>query len=154
MTNHSIDRPRPEWVLVANAARARCFERDTASGTLRELADFVHPRSRMKGGELCDDRPGHAIKGQASTQFEPRTDVATKEHAAFAREIAAFLDAAALAHRFDRLVLLASSAFLGELRTQLAPATRDRLRAGIARDLTGCSGRELQEGVTSALADA
>ena len=146
MTTNPIDRPRPDWVLVANAARARCFERDPEDGTLHELADFVHPQSRMKASP-----PPHAFKGHASTQFEPRTDTQTKEHAAFAHEVAAFLEEAARVQRYGQLTLLASSAFLGTLRSHLAPLARALVQASIALDLSASRGKELEDRVTSAI---
>ena len=145
-------RTRLDWVLVANAARARCFERDPENNALRELAGFVHPQSRLKGLALDDDRGGHALKGVASTQYEPRTDSHAKEHAQFAREIAVFLDEGAIAHRFERLSLVASSAFLGELRAHLGEPTRALLHASVDRDLTSYAGAELERRVAQALA--
>lgn len=142
---------RLDWVVVANAARARCFERDPDNNALRELADFVHPQSRLKGRALDDDRGGHAIKGDASTQYAPHTDSHTKEHEHFAREIAAFLEEGAIVHRFERLWVIASSAFLGELRSHLREHARGLLHAGVARDLTAYAGAELEHRVAQAL---
>ena len=41
--------PALDWVLIANAARARCFVRDADNGAMREERSFVHPASRLKG---------------------------------------------------------------------------------------------------------
>lgn len=50
MTIQSIRSVQPlEAVLVANASRARLFDRDAENGAMRETASFVHPQSRMKG---------------------------------------------------------------------------------------------------------
>ena len=60
MTIQSIRSVQPlEAVLVANASRARLFDRDAENGAMRETASFVHPQSRMKGRELGRDRPGY-----------------------------------------------------------------------------------------------
>ena len=142
------------WVLVANAARARCFARDEENNAMRELASFVHPASRMKGQALDDDRGGLVHKGVASTQFQPHTDPHDKEHEKFAREIAQYLDEAALAHRYPALTLLASAPFLGELRAQLSPATQKLLRTIAALDLTAFEGAELEQRVAEALRTA
>jgi protein required for attachment to host cells len=154
MTMRITDRKKTllDWVLVGNASRARCFERDPDNNALRELADFVHPQSRLKGVALDDDRGGHAFKGAASTQYESHTDAHVKEHAQFAREIAAFLDAGAGAHRFERLSLIASSAFLGELRSHLSEAARSRVFSSAASDLTSYAGADLEHRVAHALA--
>lgn len=144
----------PEWLLVANAARARCFESGPGARALRELTAFVHPSSRLKGEDLMLDRAGLARKGAASTQFQPHTDVHEKEHTQFARELARYLEAAALEHRFGSLVLLVSNPFLGELRAHLGDATRPLLRSSVALDLTAYRGTELEQRVTQALETA
>jgi len=145
---------RPDWVLIANAGRARCFARDRENGALHELSSFVHPASRLEGHELATDRAGHAFKGGASTQYEPRTDRHEKEHARFAHLLAAHLEQAAQAQRFERLALCASSEFLGELRARLGPAASARLETGVPVDLTAYAGPELERRVAQALARA
>lgn len=139
------------WVLVANAARARCFVRDPDNQALRELASFVHPQSRLKGSQLGDDRGGLVHKGVASTQFAPHTDPHDKAHAEFARELAQHLEQAALDHQFAGLSLLASDPFLGVLRAHLGAATQRALGASVSLDLTGFEGRELEQRVAQAL---
>jgi protein required for attachment to host cells len=141
-----------DWVLVANGTRARCFERDSENNALREIADFVHPKGRLKGQALESDRPGHAFKGAASTQLEPHTDPHVKERARFADELVAMLDEAALSHRFERLALIASNPLLGELRSRLGTACRQRLHASVALDLTTYADSELEHRVAHALA--
>lgn len=140
-----------QWVLVANAARARCFERDPDNGAMRELEGFVHPGSRLKGQDLGTDRGGLAHKGVASTQYSPPTGLHEKEHAQFARELAQYLEQAALAHRFTQLALVASNPFLGEVKAQLGAASTRVLGAGIPLDLTSFSGRELEQRVAKAM---
>jgi protein required for attachment to host cells len=143
--------PALDWVLIANAARARCFVRDADNGAMREERSFVHPASRLKGAALDHDRGGKVHKSTASTQFAPHTDAHDKEHAAFARELAAFLEEAALAQRYPALSLIASAAFLGELRAHLGPAAHKRLRQDVALDLSAYEGAELERRVTLAL---
>ena len=154
MTMHPTNRRREplDWVLVANGSRARCFERDSENNALREIADFVHPEGRLKRQAIESDRPGHALKGAASTQFEPRTDPHAKELARFADELVAQLDEAALSHRFNHLALIASNPLLGELRSRLGAAARERLGASVALDLTAYADRELEHRVAHALA--
>ncbi len=140
-----------DWVVVANASRARIFERDPENKAMRELYSFVHPQSRQKGQELDRDRPGRAHKGVASTAFPPHTDPHQKEHAEFAHQLTQSLEEAALAHRYPRLAILASSPFLGELKAQLGAATQRLLQAAVALDLTPHVGAELEHRVAQAL---
>ena len=152
-----INRAKPapngslDWVVVANASRARVLERDDENHALREITDHVHPASRMKGAELNADRPGHARKSDASTAFEPRMAPQEREHARFARELAHELETAALEHRMRGLVLLASNPFLGELKAHLGHAAKRQLKTTVAVDLTAFQGAELERRVTHAL---
>jgi len=151
----TLKRIRPieplEWVVVANAARARFFERDPENKAMRELASFVHPRTRLKGQALGSDRPGKAHKGVASTAFAPHTDPHQKEHTDFARELAHRLEEAALAHRYPRVAILASNPFLGELKAQLGAATLQKVHGTVPLDLTAYDGTELEHRVQQAL---
>jgi protein required for attachment to host cells len=143
-----------EAVLVANASRARLFERDAENGAMRETASFVHPQARLKGQALGHDRPGHAHKGVASTAFPPHTDPHQKEHAVFARELAQRMEVLALTRRYPRLAVMASNPFLGELNKELSGATRKILQVAVALDLTAYDGAELEHRVAEALQEA
>jgi protein required for attachment to host cells len=145
------------WVMVANAARARCFERRDGDGVLKELADYVHPQSRQKGIDLGTDRGGHVEQGARAgggggTQLDARTDVREKEHDSFARQVAKAINDAVAAGRCHALVLMASNPFLGELKSHLSPRADRLLQAAIPSDLTSFEGRELQRRIDRALA--
>jgi protein required for attachment to host cells len=140
-----------DWVLVANGARARLFVRDADNGALREVSDHVHPGSRMKGSELGDERAGQARKSAAATAFTARETPHEHERAAFARELAAVLEQAALEHRMPGWALIASNPFLGELKAGLGDAARRGLKSAIALDLTAWTGQALEQRVTQAL---
>lgn len=143
-----------EAVLVANASRARLFERDAENGAMRETASFVHPQTRLKGQALGHDRPGHAHKGVASTAFPPHTDPHRKEHAVFARELAQRLEVLAQTRRYPHIAVLASNPFLGELSQELGAATRKLLQVAVPLDLTAYDGAELEHRVAEALQEA
>jgi protein required for attachment to host cells len=136
---------RRTWIVVANAARARLCEFDPRDGSLTEMADFMHPAGRQKGGELESDRPGHAEKGLASvrTSFEPHTEVHHKERELFARELAQHLDLAVAQGRCPAVALIASNPFLGELKAQLGKGTTKAVVATSPTDLTHCGMPEL-----------
>lgn len=149
-----IKTPPLGWVLIANAARARAFVRDAKNGAMRETLSFVHPASRLKVGELQDDRGGQVRKSAASTQFAPHTDPHDKVHAQFAQELANYLEEAALAQHYSELVVVASKSFLGVLRNELGSATRHLLQASVPLNLTIYQSAELEQRVAQALRDA
>lgn len=137
-----------EWVVIANAARARILERNGSRGPLVEIADLVHPESRQHGRALDRDRPGHSPgtgPGQAGTQFDPRTDPRERERRRFAREVAAAIDAGHAGGRCQGVVLVASDPFLGLVKAELGTQARAALRRTVAHDYTALS--------TDALAD-
>ena len=143
------------WIVVANASRARVYERDPDTAKLTERSDFIHPQSRQKVGELQYDRAGHTehgfgTAGRGSAQYEPPTDAHTRERSKFAREVAQFLDAAVLEHRCPGWMLFASSPFLGELKAQLGASAKS-LIAAEPRDLTSWSEAGLERRVIDVL---
>ncbi len=112
------------WILAAESSRARLF---VQSGTaLEEREDFAHPRGRLHGRDITTDRTGRSFGvGPTHHGMEPRTDTGRVEAEAFARELAAHLDALRTSGQLAELVLIAPPAFLGELRACLsAPLTK------------------------------
>ena len=105
------------WVLIANAERARCFERHAADHSLTELIDFVHPHASLagkaSGGDLTGAAgKGHGSTGHAGTQFEPHTEAHAKERASFARQLADYINEGVAGQRCNALVLIATSPML------------------------------------------
>ena len=144
------------WILITDAERARCFERDTTDHTLKELNAFVHPHTSLQGqasgGDLTGEAgKGHGRTGHAGTQFEPQTEVHAKERANFARELADYLNQGVAEHRCNALVLIATSPMLGELRPHLSHESDKVLRHCIVSDLTHYSGHALETRVNDAL---
>lgn len=144
---------RLAWLVIANAARARVFERDDANGAIREIDDLVHPASRAKEAALGTHPPGRVRKGVASTAFEPHTEPHARERARFAHELARKLEDAALARRMPDLVLIASNPFLGKLKAALGPAAGAILKASVVGDLTLLQGAELEHRVSQLLGE-
>ena len=117
------------WILITDAERARCFERDTSDHSLKELTDFIHPRVSLQGKAGGGDMTGEAGKGHGRTGHN--TGVAERScHA---------------------LVLVATSPMLGEIKSQLNSASDKVLVRCIASDLTRYTGRDLEKRVEIAL---
>lgn len=134
------------WLVVANASRARVLEESDKPGSYVHVADLVHPQSRQKGVDLASDRPGHAHAeggGLAGTSFAPHTDPREREHDRFAREVAQRLDAGIAAHQCAGLVLVASSPFLGHLKAHLGEQARKAVVRTLDADYTALDEREL-----------
>jgi protein required for attachment to host cells len=66
--------------------------------------------------------------------------------------MAKVLDAAAANKAFDRLILIAPPATLGDLRTELGDAARKLVSAELAKDLTRHAEQELPQHLSEVLA--
>lgn len=137
------------WLVVANASRARVLEASDRGGAYAHVADLVHPESRQKGSALGGDRPGHVPGpgpgGIGSASLDSRTDPREREHDHFARELAALLDQGIAAGRCAGLVLVASNPFLGHLKQHLGGQAQKAVLRTVAADYTALTERELAQ---------
>lgn len=140
------------WLVVANAARARVLEEvEQRLGKRRayvHVADLVHPQSRQKGMELGGDRAGHAegsSPGLAGAAYTPRTPPREREHERFAQELALMLDKAIATQRCAGLVLVASSPFLGQLKAHLGEQAKKAVVRTLDADYTALDEHQLAE---------
>jgi protein required for attachment to host cells len=127
------------WLVIANAARARVLEDTDRPGAYAHIVDLVHPRSRMKGERLGGDRPGHVEgtgHGLGSAAYLPRTDPREREHDRFSREVAKTLNEGVAAGRCAGLTLVASDPFLGQLKSHLSAQAHKLLLRTVAADYT------------------
>lgn len=136
------------WLVVANAARARVLEEGARPGAYVHVADLVHPGSRQKGMGLGTDRPGHVEgmgHGLGSAAYQPRLDPRHHEHDRFAREVAALLSAGIADGRCAGLVLCASAPFLGLLKAHLSDHAREAVLRTVPSDYTALRDDQLAE---------
>lgn len=147
---------KQEWIMLANASRARLYSRSSKNGQLSELEDFIHPQSRQAGRAIGDTAPGHVEKdlggmGHGRTSLEPRVDPRQKAQRQFAHELAEHIDAALRQQRFKSWVLIASNPFLGTLKAELSEAATRALRSTVASDFTQLKDPDLTQRVREAL---
>jgi protein required for attachment to host cells len=127
------------WLVIANASRARVLEESDTLGQYRHVADLVHPESRQKGTDLGTDRPGHVMgagHGLGGTSYELRTDPKEREHDRFAREVASAVNDGVADGRCAGITLVASDPFLGHLKAHLNNGARRLLLRSVAADYT------------------
>src|SRR5579885_3335077 len=126
------------WILVADGAHARVFERVGATAGLRLAANGAFEHKVERTHEMGSERPGRAVEsvGGARHAVEPRVDWSEQEKQRFAARLAAHLEERAQREGFDRLVLVAPPRFLGALRAELGAHARARLAGRLDKDLT------------------
>ncbi len=144
------------WILVADARRARFFQREASESTLMELTTFVYPQARhsgytAQGGVSGDAGKGHGRTAHSGKQFEPHTDLRAGERTDFSRQLARYINDGLLAKRFHDLVLIATAPMLGQIRPLLSKAAEVALHSAVAMDLTVYQGEDLHHRIEEAI---
>lgn len=142
------------WILAADSSRARIFELHGAQDHLREIEDFVNPEGRASDTEINTDNLGRfATKGhgvQAHTG-EPNVGPVEHETALFSKRVSDFLDQARIAHRYDKLCLIAFPKFLGLMRQNLSKEVQKLVEDEVPKDISGLNEREIEDYVKNKL---
>lgn len=125
------------WILVANASKARLFERSAFNQPLTELADWTHPESRLSARETERAPLGHSLAGRAG--LSPRSDIHQRHRSQFAQTLSHYLQEAVLNQRVKALTLVVSNPFLGELLVHLDAPVQKILKAHHGLDWTSLS---------------
>ena len=143
------------YVLVADGARARIYVNDGPGKGLQALSGATHKADlHHHSRDVKSDKPGRAIDaatGQRSA-MEPHQDWHRFEKHKYAREMAKVIDSAAANRAFDRLILVAPPATLGDLRTALGEQTLKLVSGELAKDLTRHAEQELPQHLGGMLA--
>ncbi|MFY2763869.1 host attachment family protein [Arenimonas sp. MALMAid1274] len=114
--------PAGTWIVVADGAGARVF---TNVGNEHKIA--LRQDDHLSQGDL--------VEGGAGDVPQEQTDAELGE-AAFSRQLAHRINAAALNNKFDHIVLIADPQSLGRMRPLLHKETQSRLVGELAKTLT------------------
>ena len=132
------------WILVANASKARLFSNQGPKKGLHLVKEFNHPESREKASALVSDRPGHnQSSGGGHGSFVPASTPKQNEVEKFALELAKELDQGRASNSYARLIVVASSPFMGDLSSRLTSHVRGMISESIEKDYTRASDKEL-----------
>ncbi len=143
---------KTQFILIANAGIARLFIRDASDGLLQPVATLEHPSSPHPGGDGARSGHSNTDSRPGGVAFEPHLDAQHKARKEFAEQLAARVEQELASDRFNRLVVFASSPFLGDLRAHLGPGAVALLGAAINLDLTSFGLVELEARITEAMA--
>ena len=132
------------WILVANASTARIFSNNGPKKGLKLVKELNHPESRQKSSDLVTDRPGHMQGfGNGHGSRQPATTPKEYEIEKFAQEIAKELDHGRTTNDFERLIVVASSPFIGTLNGRLSDHVRGMVSDSVEKDYTKSTPKEL-----------
>lgn len=134
----------PTWIVVADASRARFFERRALNAQMAELGDLAMSAPPL---EAPRDRPPrvHDRQGPTRHSVEPRASPRTAAANHFLHTVAERINRAAGDGAFTQLVLCAPPRALGAIRDGLADAAKRSVVAAIDKDLTRESAKTLQQ---------
>jgi len=141
------------WILAANAGRARFFALAQPGARVQEINDMVNTAARQRDADIetdtlgqrsaSDSRHGVGVGPTTSSDYQPHQTPKQHEAELFARDVAKFLLDASDNGRFKQLAIVASPEFLGVLRRELDPRLVAKVQAEIDKDYTHASGDEL-----------
>lgn len=139
--------PAKVWMIVGNSTRARLFAGRYLRSDFKEIQTFVHPESRLRQQELNSDAPGRTFDsfGKGRHSKGQRVDAKKQERINFALEVADFLEKSRSENKFEKLVVIASPEFMGELRSKLSDKIITCVELSIDKDLTSKTAEEIQQ---------
>ncbi|MFN0023685.1 MAG: host attachment protein [Parvularculaceae bacterium] len=127
------------WILIADASRARVFESIGPREDLVEVNGYAFSKSLPMNRDLVSDRPARSYESVGDARHaitRSGEDPRRRLKRDFANEIAEQLHAAIAARSFQRLVVVAPAAMLGDLRSAFSAAVSAAIVAELVRDLT------------------
>ena len=132
-------KPTVTWIVVADGNQAKIFEHEGPGKGLKPLRDMQFEQEPMKAGEIMADKPGRSMSsgGPGSrSSMEYSTDPVADRERKFVERLAEVLEEKRAAGQFDRLVIAAAPAALGDIRPALSDGVRDTILAEMPKDLT------------------
>jgi protein required for attachment to host cells len=139
-------KPIKTLYVIADGGRARFVERDE-NGAFRTIASFASAEAHERAHDLGLDRPARVKESANAARHavEPRRDlhVAAKED--FVKHVAGEIDAEHGRKSFDKLVLVAPTRVLAELKEKLSKAMAKLAADSLQKDLTKVPDHDLAE---------
>ncbi len=132
-------KPTKTWIVVADGDQAKIFEHDGPGKGLHAVKDVQLEQAHLKASDIMADRPGRSFASAgpgARSAMEYKTDPVADRERKFVERLAQVLDERHEAGAFERLVIAAAPAALGDLRPALSEGVRAAVVAELAKDLT------------------
>jgi protein required for attachment to host cells len=121
------------------------MEIEGVSRDFRNVEDMARSIDLPKSAEILADKPGRTFDSVGTGRHAKESPTDPRRHLKrqFARTVIEQVRQAMLARRFDRLILIAAPAFLGDLRQALPQDLKDKVAGEVASDLTNVPQRDL-----------
>jgi protein required for attachment to host cells len=134
------------WILVADGATAKVFEHKGPGKGLTVVDDLMFEQEPLKAGDIMADRQGRSFSsvGHGRSAMEYTSDPVAVRERRFVENVAAELERRHQHHAFERLIIVAAPAALGDLRPKLSKGVRDTIIAELPKDLTNLPTPQLE----------
>jgi protein required for attachment to host cells len=130
-------KPTKTWIVIADGDQAKIFEHDGPGKGLKAIKDLKLEQERLKAREIMADKPGRAGAAPGSrAAMEYHTDPVEVRERRFVERLADVLERKRAEGAFERLVIAAAPAALGDLRPALSEEVRETILAELPKDLT------------------
>ena len=125
------------WVLVADGAQAQVFEHGGPGKGLNPVKGLHFEQEPLRARDINTDRPDRHYGGGVGTKsgMEDGDPVAVRE-LRFVKGVAEQLETMRQQGRFDRLIIAAAPAALGDIRPALSDRVKETIVAELPKDLT------------------
>lgn len=144
--------PHNACVLVGDGRKALFLRNEGTELAPRLKVENVIVHENPATHEQGTDRPGRAFVGMSDRRSAvEQTDWHQLTESRFARDIAATLNAIALAEAETTFIIAAPARAMGDLRLHLHANVKQRLLAEVTKDFTGHPLAEIQRHLTKAV---
>lgn len=132
-------KPTVTWIVIADGNEAKIFEHAGPGKGLVPIKDLHFEQEPLKAGDIMADKPGRSFSSAgpgSRSSIEYSSDPVAVRERKFVEKLADVLEAKRSEGKFDRLVIAAAPAALGDLRPALSDAVKQTIIAEMPKDLT------------------
>jgi protein required for attachment to host cells len=132
------------WIIAADASRAKVLQVTDPEQKLLQIDEMLNPEGRAHERDLQTDAEPR-FNGRTGGPASDREAKGATEHSTevFARELGRYLDKARIAHRYDKLFLVAPPKFLGLIRKEIGKEVEKLVSDDIDKDLSWLDARDI-----------
>lgn len=141
-------KPTRTWIVIADGDQAKIFENEGPGKGLHAVKDLQLEQAHLRARDIMADKPGRAGNTQgpgSRSGIQYHTDPVEVREQRFVERLADVLDQKHNEGAFERLVIAAAPAALGDLRPALSDGVRDTILAELPKDLTNIPMARLPE---------
>lgn len=135
------------WVLIADGAQAKVFRHAGPGKGLEAIRDLQFEEEPLRAREIMSDRQGRSFSsaGHGRSAMEHSSDPVQVREARFVKSVAEILDVKCREGAFDRLIIAAAPAALGDIRGALTDRLKQSVTAELPKDLTNVPTPQLEK---------